>query len=443
MFDRMGRLGEQAAIAWAVLSTQFGRMIRGEGFAGNAALLSGASLAGQLITLAVYPVLTRLYSPEAFGVAASVYFLYSVLSVVASGMGESAVLVASSSLRAIAVARWVVQRAIAVLSFSLIILVGMVIAGFFNSVDPALRSVLPLAPLLAGVSVLFSVLSEYAVRERLFRGLASARFVQSSSIVAFRTLIGLSSQLSGGLVLGEVLGKLVSVLVIFRHVGVYFWAAFLKTSRHQIRRIRRRYRAMSRYGTLDSLINVTGGSVHVPIIASAFGVKELGFVAVVSSALFLPVTIVSSAVKDVFRQRAALEVKNGGCCRRLYLQTLLPVAACAVVVFSAAFFIMPHLLPWILGPGWEPVVTYSAILMPMFAFNFIAMSLNGIFAVAERLDVSVAWQMSNLLLTVLALVVAINLFGDVASALIFMSAAKVVGYALHMVLSYYFARVKS
>jgi O-antigen/teichoic acid export membrane protein len=430
-------------MARRALSVRFGRMIRGEGFAGNAALLSGASLIGQLITLAVYPVLTRLYSPEAFGVAASVYFFYSVLSVVASGMGESAVLVARSSSQAIAVARWVIQRALVVLSFSQIVLVGMVSAGFFDSFEPTLRYVLLLAPLLAGLSVLFSVFSEYAVREQLFRGLASARLVQSSSVVAFRTLIGLSAHLSGGLVLGEVLGKMVSVLVVFRHVGAYFKAAFLKTSRHQIRRIRRRYRRMSRHGTLDSLINVTGGSVHVPIIAGAFGVKELGFVAVVSSALFLPVTIVSSAVKDVFRQRAALEVKNGGCCRRLYLRTLMPVAVCAIVAFSGAVFIMPHLLPWVLGPGWEPVVTYTAILMPMFAFNFIAMSLNGIFAVVERLDVSVLWQVANLGLTVLALAAAINLYGDVASALVFMSAAKVMGYALHMVLSYYFARVKS
>ena len=48
-----------------------------------------------------------------------------------------------------------------------------------------------------------------------------------------------------------------------------------------------------------------------------------------------------------------------------------------------------------------------------------------------------------LLLTVVALLVAIKFYDDISIALMFMSAAKVLGYSLHMALSYYFARSKS
>ena len=53
-------------------------------FARSASLLAGGAVAGQAIIVAASPILTRLYSPEDFGVLAVFASLLSILSIVAS-----------------------------------------------------------------------------------------------------------------------------------------------------------------------------------------------------------------------------------------------------------------------------------------------------------------------------------------------------------------------
>ena len=66
----------------------------------------------------------------------------------------------------------------------------------------------------------------------------------------------------------------------------------------------------------DQIISNLAGSIHIFFISAFFGSTQLGFVAItVSSILYVPITIFSSAIKDVFKQRAIEDIENSGNCR--------------------------------------------------------------------------------------------------------------------------------
>jgi len=189
----------------------------------------------------------------------------------------------------------------------------------------------------------------------------------------------------------------------------------------------------------DQLINTAGGTIHVPFIGAAFGSTELGFVSITFSALYLPVTVVSTAIKDVFRQRAAVDYQLTGSCRAIYLRLLAPVTALGVVGFGLLYWWSPWLLTLIFGSNWAPVGEYARILIPMFFMNFVSMSMGGVLIVTHRLGVSLAWQIANLGLTVVALTTGVAYFQSIEATLWAFTVSKVVSYGLYMVLSYYYA----
>jgi O-antigen/teichoic acid export membrane protein len=189
----------------------------------------------------------------------------------------------------------------------------------------------------------------------------------------------------------------------------------------------------------DQLINTAGGTIHVPFIGAAFGSSELGFVSLTFSALYLPVTVLATAIKDVFRQRAAVDHQLTGSCRAIYLRLLLPVTAMGVVGFGLLYWWSPWLFTFMFGSGWAPVGEYARILIPMFFMNFVSMSMGGVLVITRRLGVSLGWQVANLGITLVALTTGIAYFRSIEATLWAFTVAKAVSYGLYMVLSYYYA----
>lgn len=415
------------------------KSVRSGGFVRNAGMLSLGTLAAQVLTFLSYPLLTRLYSPDDFGVVAVVSMMVSILAIVASGAAENAIVIAPTKRSAASVIGWILTRSAIVICGTFIVTGLVVVVDFNDALDPDIRSWIPMVPLLAASVVVFNCFSEWNVREQRFHELARYRIAQSILVASSKILFGLSSIPVNGLVAGETIGKLVSaasgVQSIFRKNTSYFFSISLRRIRYE----RARFKKFPHYMMPDMLINSLGGTIHVPFIASAFGTSELGLVSLTFSVLYLPVTVVSSAIKDVFRQRAAVEIKKTGSCRTLYLSLLPAVAFVGLLGFGVLYWLSPWMFTFLFGESWGEVGEYTRILIPMFYLNFVSMSMGGVLVVAQRLGVSLGWQLTNLSLTLLALVIGIVLFNTIEAMLWSLTIAKVISYGLYMYLSFHYA----
>lgn len=421
-------------------STQARAVVGAEGsFRRNALVLTGGTLVAQAFPLLLYPVFTRLYPPAAFGVFATLSLFYTISSLLASGTYDQAILIAPSKRVAAHLVSYALLRASVVLValLALVLPFGSVITRF--GVDAAVVAWLPTVPVVAMSLVIYTAYSEWCVRNGYFGELSRARIWQTSAIAVGRIGFGLASPALNGFVLGDAVGKFVSAA---RCVSAVLSRDRKYLHIHTLGRVTtaaQRYSHIARYSLPDQLVNNLAGSIHVLFLGAAFGTAELGYVTLVLSLLYLPVTIVSSAVKDVFRQRASLEFQSTGSCRATYKRLLVPIGLMAVAGFGALHLSAPWLFTFVLGPEWAVAGDYARILTPLFFWNFVSMSLGGVLVIAERTDVSLVWQVSNLMLTVAALWFGTQVLGDIEGSLWIFSVARALSYVLYMGLSYRYA----
>jgi O-antigen/teichoic acid export membrane protein len=408
-------------------------------FRRNALLLTVGTLVAQGLPLILYPVFTRMYLPAQFGVFATLSVLAAVAAIIASGAYEHAILIAQSRRMAAHVAAYALLRSAIVLGALLLLAVPLVSVLARFGIDPAVAIWLPAVPLVAAALVVYNCYSEWCVRSRYFGELARVRIWQTSAIAGGRLALGVLVPAINGFVAGDVVGKVISAgrcgLALRKRDRPYL---HIHTA-SRVRAAAARYAHVARYTLPDQLINTLAGSIHVVFLSAAFGTEQLGYVALVLSVMYAPVTVVSSAVKDVFRQRASVEYANHGTCRPMYRRLLVPIGVLAAVGFGALYLVAPTLFPLVLGPGWEVAGEYARILTPLFFWNFVSMSLGGVLVIAERTDVSLVWQIASLAITLVALVIGTVVLRDIVAALWCFSVARALAYILYMALSYHYA----
>jgi O-antigen/teichoic acid export membrane protein len=201
----------------------------------------------------------------------------------------------------------------------------------------------------------------------------------------------------------------------------------------------KRYQRFPRIMVPDQLINTFTGSVHILFIGYAFGPTQLGYVSLIFSALYLPVTVVSSSIKDVFRQRASVEFAETGNCRPIFVKLLMPVTLAGLAGFGLLYIIAPWIFVLVFGPDWASAGLYAQLLIPMFFFNFVSMSLGGVLVFTNQMNVSFWWQVTSLIMGVLSLLIGILGFGSVTCTLIIFTIARSIGYIHYAALSYKYA----
>lgn len=408
-------------------------------FRRNALVLSTGTFTAQALPLLLYPVFTRMYAPAEFGVFATVSAFATITAILAGGAYEQGILLARSRRVAAHVAGYSLLRSAIALTLLLALSIPLSGTVVRMGLDGAVASWVPAIPLMAAAIVIYNVYSEWCVRNKYFGELSRVRIWQTSAIAAARVGFGILTPAVNGVVAGDLLGKVASAA----RSGAMLWtrdrAYFYIHNLARIRAAARRYAHVARYALPDQLINNLSGSIHILFLGAAFGTEQLGYVTLVLSVMYVPVTVVSSAVKDVFRQRASVEYAVAGTCRPTYRRLLVPLILLALAGFGALYLVSPTLFPLVLGSEWAIAGEYARILIPLFLSNFVSMSLGGVLVIAERTDISLAWQIANLVLTVAALLVGTRMLNDVVGTLWCLSLARAASYVLYMGLSYYHA----
>ena len=408
-------------------------------FVRNAGLVMVGTVVAQVLPLLFYPIFTRLYVPADFGTFAIIAMIATPLAIVASGSYEQAFLLVRSDRGAAGLFLFIMRRCAIVLLSAFLALLALrgPIATALD--DPALRTTLPFVPLIGFGQVIYNCTSEWLVREKAFRGLTINRIWNSSVLSLAKLGFGVAGGVAGGLVLGEALGRLLYIGQSVRRV----WRGAIDRripGRRTMAAMGHRYRDFPRLMVPDQLVNTLGGSIHVLAIGYAFGPTELGYVSLLFSALYLPVTIVSSSLKDVFRQQASVDYARDGDCRPLYGRLVGPVALLGLAGFGLLYAIAPWLFAFVFGPEWALAGDYARILVPMFFFNFVAMSLGGVLVIANQMAASLRWQVTSLVLAVAALLAGIAILHTVTGTLMLFTLARSISYIHYMILSYRHAR---
>ena len=191
----------------------FLQIIKKYEFAKNTLTLVMGSVIAQAISIAIFPILTRIYSPEDFGLLSLYVAFISILGVIATGRYELAIMLPKKEEEAkilFKISIFIAFIVALIISIPLVFL-NSEIANFFGSPDIAKwLYLIPVSVFLTGVN---QALINWNNRKKEFYKTSLSRVNQMISQGSVQTYLGYISK-TGGLIIGQFIGIFSSILYL-------------------------------------------------------------------------------------------------------------------------------------------------------------------------------------------------------------------------------------
>ena len=398
-------------------------------FARSVAMLAGGTALGQAITVLVSPILTRLYTPEDFGIFGVYASILGIVTVVASLRYEYALPLPEDDETAanILVLCFLLLFGMTTLSWLVINSLGNQIVTWANV--PGLKPYLWLIPLGMLGAGTYQILNYWAVRKRDFSRIARTRLSRGLARAALQVGVGFVHSGPLGLLLGQLAGETAGSTSL----GLAAWrkdrACFQAVSLQGIRRAGVRYKRFPLFSSWADLLEALGLQVPQILFAAFYGAEVAGWFALGQRLIAAPLNIVVDSVAQVyFGEAARMPRDDPKVMRKLFLKLTCRLALTGGLPVALICTLAPWFFTIIFGPRWEMAGRYVQIMGIMFAVRFAIVSLSHTLNILERQDLYFLWEGIRLALVVGSL--------SAGRVLKFSDIPAVVAYSLSMMTAY-------
>jgi len=389
-------------------------------FARGVTLLAGGNAWGQLILLLASPILTRLYSPEDFGLLALYMAITGVLQVVLSLRYEMAINLTET-----------VHEAIALLKLCLIfvvfftLLTFVVVLLYSGSIATALGApllanylwMLPISVLLIGC---FNVFNYWCVRESAFGLIAQARLKQVLASLVVQ--LGGASFGPGALIGGQVANQAIGMSLLSKRATRL--PEFRTVTLSDMRQALIRYRRFPIYSTWALLLNRASVQLPTFFFVALFSPVAAGLYALANRVLKAPAGVFISALNSVFLKSAATAHKEGNL-RELTLETHKNLTLITLPPLLLLAIIAPELFRIVFGEQWSTAGEFARWMTILVFFSMVASPLTVLFSVYEKQSHDLVFQTILMVSRALALIYSAQIGDSVLAVMIFSIASGI------------------
>lgn len=401
---------------------RIGSILRTSLFRDTSRLLS-ANVLAQAVALLIYPLLTRLFSTDDFGLFNLFLTIGGILALFATAQYEYAVPLPRSHRQA----AWCVHSALPWLCIVLALCVLALpfadgVASLFDA--PRLADVLWLMPFyVAGLS-LWALMRFWLVRQRRFDRVSTYQVDQSLLNAGMKVGSGYV-HFGLGLVYASVIAPLLSLAITMARLPRRMLAPLFSVERRGVRYAMRRYRNFPFFSLPKSLIGNLAGNLPLLVMSPAFGLSTVGLLGMALTLSFSPINIICVSLSQVFYQRTSLLVQQRRPAAYICRQYVIWAAAVALPCFAALYFVLPWLCGWLLGSEWTEVGHYIRVMLPWLFMVLIDNAINFIPDIFDRQRGSLVFVVACVALQVVALFVGVALGSPILTVGLFFFIAAV------------------
>lgn len=366
-------------------------------------LMTGTTVA-QAIPVAISPILTRIYTPEDFGVFALFVAVTSVFGSIANGRYELAIMLPSSDEEALNIAA--VGLSIAVmLSIFLMCIVAFfndAIAKLLNNDDISLwLYFMPITVFFAG---LFNVLNYLNNRLKNYKDIARAVVAKSLVLAVVQLSIGFFKSGAMGLVSGQILSSFVANIKLSMNISSKINIR-KSISYPKMSSLANRYKDFPKYTLWATLANNISQHLTSILMPTFYSVATLGHYALTQRALGFPSSLIGHSVGQVYFQAANAEKLRTGSAATIFNNTVKKLTALSLPIFIILYFTVEDLFSFVFGKDWAVAGQYAKILIPLFLIRFIFSPVSVTFSTFEKQRLALLMQVGLMLLTLFVIVV--------------------------------------
>lgn len=402
-----------------------------DAFLRHVATLAGATAISQVVLVGAGPVLSRLYTPDAWGVYSLLAAFVAVTSVVSALCYDQAIVGSRTTEDAAALT---VVTLVIVPFFTVIAIGAMAVLiwqGWLGFGALPWSSLIWAAVLLL-VMQLFMSLRYWHMRAERFGLLGKTAVVQNVGRAVFPMAVVAAAPGWLGLVVGESLGRTFGCLPLAWAQWRETWASLRRQTVASMRGVVRQYKDFAFIGTPSGLLNALAQSLPLPIIAAQFGAATAGEFALAQRVLQAPAALVGLSIADAFHARLAMHSRERpDHLRRFFLRTSLMLLGVSIIPAALVLALGDRGFTWVFGPSWGGVGALALALLPWSTAALVVSPLSRAVYVLGGQRPKLIYDVTAVSLVVASAAVVRRLGMAVGAAVFLLSLGQVVAYGAY------------
>ncbi len=403
--------------------------LRRDRFFRRLATLSGGVAAGQLFLALATPLLTRLYTPEDFGVFAVIIAILAMFNSVSSMRLETSLPICRPETLAAGLATTLL---LAVCSVALLTL-GLILAQFLllpPTVGTAMREALwtvPIAALLGALALPFTYLR---IRQGDFRTYGMSRMARLVSQGSAQIVFGFAGMTRLGLSLGYAVGPGVALLFLLRGTGREL-RRLTEVGRRQIGDYLREHWRYPLYMMPAAVLFEAVQFLPAVLLAAIFSPTAAGFFALSQRVLGLPVRFLSRSAGQVLLGEAA-QAPGREIARRVR-DIVRQFTLLGILIILPMVAIGSGGWEFLFGERWGRAWAFVFALSPMYLLRFVTETVSNMFIITNKQHLRFVSSVALLAITLFSFLTAPHLgIGPLAATVLYSLGCSIV-YAAQLV----------
>ncbi|MDP8238371.1 MAG: oligosaccharide flippase family protein [Candidatus Hatepunaea meridiana] len=379
-------------------------------FLKNALALASGTLIIQIIGFFSTPIISRLYTPEAFGIAALFGTVTSLVWPFLSFKYQYAIVLPNDD-----------KEAANIFSLSIFLMIIMLsvivflITFFGESITKVFRinALLPYIWLLP-LSMFFNGLSQpiryWNIRHKYFRSIAVASVSCSVQNTMLKITSGIVGYNSGStLIIVDLLGRALFTIVLSLKL-LFNDLRFIisNISICVIIKLAKQYKDYPIYQNLSSLFNTASREIPTILLATYFGVAFVGQYSRGIILIGLPISLIAKSVGEVFFQGAAKRKKSGESLTDYTFTVFKRLIVFGITPFVFLFTIAPDFFYIFLGDQWVEAGRITQLLTPWFLMVFLSNPMSYLVLVFDKLKVWFYFDIFIFLARMIAILIGVH-----------------------------------
>lgn len=357
----------------------------------NFTKLLSANVVAQVIGLLVYPILTRVYAPEDFGLLNLFLSIANVLVVLAIADYYYAIVLPKNNKHAVALTH--------VSILLLLIVVGLVaisvcfsapISRLFKS--PSLAEYYWMMPIYVLVMGAWNILNYWYIRQKKFGRISEFQITQSALSAGGKIGFGYAGVLQGGMIYSVIIAPVISLITNL----LLSWRTTLRSlcevSWQEMKKQSKDYRNFPLFVLPRSFINVLAGQLPVLLLTPFFGAKYVGLFSMAVLLGYTPIGTITRAIYQVLYQNTTERVHQNLSIGTVFWRFIGYTSLIIIPVFSVLYFFLPDLTAWLLSEEWRVVGEYIRWMLPWLYFSLIVGSTCYLFDVFMKQKIGLIFE---------------------------------------------------
>jgi len=390
----------------------------------NSATLLSANAISQGIAFAVLPVIARLYSPDELGILALFLGIEGLLSVIANGKYDSAIVLSKSkSMAANTFNLCFLINAV----FSLLILIVLLLGSH------SILSILHYESLEGVIYYLpFFVFIVAFAQASIFWFNYNKRFALTARYTLWQGLINNVLKVGSGFLKAGLMGLVwanlsshfISILSCFTRKET--WNQLFHFNKKEILVAASEHRKFPLYTLPHTFINMVSGNLPILLLSGYFGMAEIGLFSMGITIGFRPINLLSSSLDQVISQSMAERINKQEPIWTSLIQSIKKILLIVTPLFILAFFLSPLVLRYFLGERWEQSALYIQIMIPWLIISLFTASLSSIPPIFGKQRIALIIEIIYIVARLISLIIGIYIQNFVWAIILFSFVSAVV-----------------